>query len=196
MGFQWSYSHEDLLPRELSQQQVLVKSQIPTPDQMSKVDKEAETKKAIEEKNKVASKRKNLIKIEDEEESYSSSSMSMYSTDSDRESSEVPSYRSPTLIKVQIPENQEEVHSSPTTEKNTLERHSVIQKEENPSSYNIKEIFEAFTFNLYKKEVSRKRVCNEKHNDGTLKEIQEDEVLFEKIDEDPVTVASTSTTLS
>jgi hypothetical protein len=55
VGFLWSYSNEDLLLGELSQQQVLVKSQIPTPDQMSKVDKEAETKKAIEEKNKVAS---------------------------------------------------------------------------------------------------------------------------------------------
>ena len=63
-------------------------------------------------------------------------------------------------------------------------------------SYNIEEIFEAFTFNLFKKEVSRKRVRNKKQNDGTLKEIQEDEVLFERIDEDPITVAATSTTLS
>jgi hypothetical protein len=55
VGFQWSYSHEGLLPRELSQHQVLVKSQIPTPDQMSKVDKVAETNKSIEENNKVAS---------------------------------------------------------------------------------------------------------------------------------------------
>ena len=46
--------------------------------------------------------------------------------------------------------------------KNPFERHSVIQEEENPSGYNIKEIFEAFTFNIYKKEVSQKRVCNEK----------------------------------
>ena len=53
---------------------------------MSKVDKEAETKKSIEEKNKVASEWKNLIRVEDEEESYSYSSMSMYSIDSDRES--------------------------------------------------------------------------------------------------------------
>ena len=87
VGFQWSYSHEDLLLGELSQQRVLVKSQIPTPDQMSKVDKEAERKKAIEEKNKFASKRKNLVRIEDVEESSSSSSMSMYNIDSDRESS-------------------------------------------------------------------------------------------------------------
>ena len=35
-----------------------------------------------------------------------------------------------------------------------------------------------------------------KQNDRTLKDIQEDEVLFEKIDEDPVTVATTSTTLT
>jgi hypothetical protein len=33
-----------------------------------------------------------------------------------------------------------------------------------------------------------------KQNDGTMKEIQEDEVLFEKIDEDLVTVAIASTT--
>ena len=34
-----------------------------------------------------------------------------------------------------------------------------------------------------------------KHNDGTTKEVQEDEVQFEKIDEDLVTVATTSITL-
>ena len=56
-------------------------------------------------------------------------------------------------------------------EKNPFEKHSIIQEEEDPSSYNIEEIFEAFTFNLYKNDVSRKRVYNEKKNDGTLKEI-------------------------
>ena len=71
-----------------------------------------------------------------------------------------------------------------------------IEEEEDPSSYNINEIFESFTFILCKKEVSRKRIRNEKQNDGTLKEIQEDEVLFEKTDEDLNTVATTSTTLS
>ena len=30
VGFIWSYSHEDMLLRELNQQQVMVKSQIPT----------------------------------------------------------------------------------------------------------------------------------------------------------------------
>ena len=163
---------------------------------MLKIDKEAYIKKAIVEKNKVASERKNIIKIKDVEESSSSSSMSMYSLDSDRENSEVPSHQTPTLIEAQLPENQEEVHNSPTIEKIPSERHSVIHEEENTSSYNIEEIFEAFTFNLYKKEVSWERVWNEKQNDETMKEIQEDEVLFEKTDEYMVIVATTSTTLS
>ena len=84
VGFIWSNSHEDLFLGELSQQQVLVKSRIPTPDQMSKIEKEAETKKTIEEKNRVSSEQKNLIKIEDVEESSSSSSIPMYSIDYDR----------------------------------------------------------------------------------------------------------------
>ena len=84
--------------------------------------------------------------------------MSMYSLDSDQKDSEVPSYQTPTLIEAQLPENQEKGHSSPTMEKIQFERHSVIQEEENPSTYNIEEIFEALTFNLYKKEVNRKRV--------------------------------------
>ena len=117
--------------------------------------------------------------------------MSIYSIDSNGEDLEVPSCWSPTLIEAQIPGKEEEVHSSPTMEKNSSERHLVIQEEENPSSYNIEEIFEAITFNLYRKEVSLKRICNEKQNDGTMKEVQEDEVLFENIDEDPIIVAST-----
>jgi hypothetical protein len=44
-------------------------------------------------------------------------------------------------------------------------------KEAHTSSYNIEEIFGAFTFNLCRKEVSRKRVRSLKHNDGTMKEI-------------------------
>ena len=59
--------------------------------------------------------------------------MSMYSIDSNREDSEVPSCQTPTLIKSQLPENQE-VHSSPTIEKIMSERHLVIHEEESPSS--------------------------------------------------------------
>ena len=157
---------------ELSQQQVLVKSQIPTSDHMLKIDKEVEIKKDIIEKNRGAHEWNNIIIIEDVEESYSSSSMSMYDIDSDWEYLEVLSYQIPTLIKAQLLENKEEVHSYPTTDKIPSERHLMIHEEENISSYNIKEIFEAFTFNLYKKEVGRKRVWNEKQNDGTMKEIQ------------------------
>ena len=62
--------------------------------------------------------------------------------------------------------------------------------------YNIDEVFKAFTFNLCKKEVSQKRIRNERQNDGTYKVVQEDEVLFEIIEEDPVTVATASTALS
>ena len=90
----------------------------------------------------------------------------------------------------------EEVHSSLVTEKVLSERHSVIEEEDHPSSYNIEEIFGAFTFKLCRKEGSRKRVRNVKQNDGTMKEMQEDEILFEKTDEDSVTVATTSTTLT
>ena len=97
------------------------------------------------------------------EESSSSSSMSMYTIEYDRKGSGVSSHQSPTLV---------EVHSSPTTDKNPSERHSQVQEEEeDPLSYNIDEIFEAFTFNLFKKEVSWKRIRNEKKNDGNLKEI-------------------------
>ena len=42
VGFIWSHSHENLFPGELNQQQLMVKSWIPTLDQMIKVDKEEE----------------------------------------------------------------------------------------------------------------------------------------------------------
>ena len=86
----------------------------------------------------------------------------------------MPSHRSPTLIEDPLPEHLEEVHSYLVMDKIPSERHSVINEEENTSSCNIEEIFKAFTFNLYKKEVSRKKVPNEKQNDRTMKEIEED----------------------
>ena len=78
--FQWSYSHENLFPRELIQQQILFKSRIPTPDQMSQIDKEAEQKKAIEVKCKTSSGKLSIVRID--EESSSSSSMSLYNIES------------------------------------------------------------------------------------------------------------------
>ena len=72
----------------------------------------------------------------------------------------------------------------------------MVPEENHPSSYNIKEIFGSFTFNLHKREVSRKRVRKVKQVDGTLEEMQEDEVLFERTDEYPIIGATTSTTLT
>ena len=54
---------------------------------MTKIDKEEEIKKAIAEKNRATIEWKNIIRIEDVEESSSSSSMSMYSLDCDGEDS-------------------------------------------------------------------------------------------------------------
>ena len=68
VGFIWSYVHEDIIPRELSQQQVLVKSKIPTLNQMIQIDKEAEIQNTKVEKMKVSTERRKIIRIEDEEE--------------------------------------------------------------------------------------------------------------------------------
>lgn len=101
------------------------------------------------------------------------------------------------MIENQVPKQLNEVHSSPTADKNQSERHSQIQQvEEDQLNYNVDEVFEAITFNLCKKEVSRKRIRNERQDDGTYKEVQEDEILFERIEEDLVTIATTSTALS
>ena len=89
--------------------------------------------------------------------------MSLYNIESDRKDSDVSTRQTPTLVENQVPEQLEEVHSYPITDKNQSERHSQVQQEEeDPSSYNIHEIFEAFTFNLYKREVSQKSIRNEK----------------------------------
>jgi hypothetical protein len=86
--------------------------------------------------------------------------MSMYSLNLYKEDSDIPSHRSPTVIAhdAPLPMNLEEVHSSPVMEKISSERNSVIQEEDHPSIYNIEEIFDAFTLNRNKKEVSHKRI--------------------------------------
>ena len=101
------------------------------------------------------------------------------------------------MIENQGPKQLDEVHSSPTTDKNQSERHSQIQQiEEDQLNYDIDEVFEAFTFNLSKNEVSWKRIRNDRQDDGTYKEVQEDEILFERTEEDPVTVATASVALT
>jgi hypothetical protein len=129
-GFVWSYAHEHLLPGELSQQQVLLKSNIPTLDQMIQIDKEGERQKPKMEKNKAATKRKILPKVKYYEEGSSSSSMSMCILDSDREDSYVTSNQSPTIDfhDAPLPMHMEEVYSSPITKKVPSKRHSLIQE--------------------------------------------------------------------
>ena len=90
---------------------------IPTPDQMSQIDKEAEQKKAIEVKSKASGGKLNIVRIDDEESS-SSSSMSLYNIESNGKYLEVSSQRTPTMIEKQVAEQLEEVHSSPTMDKN------------------------------------------------------------------------------
>ena len=87
------------------------------------MDKEVELNKAIEVNNKGSSERVNIVRIKDEESS-SSSSMSLYNIELDKRDSEVSSRQTPTLIGTQVLEQPEEVHSSPTTDKNQFERHS------------------------------------------------------------------------
>ena len=60
---------------------------IPTLDQMSQIDKEAEQKKTIEVKSKASSRKLNIVRIDDEESS-SSSSMSLYNIESNEKHSE------------------------------------------------------------------------------------------------------------
>lgn len=95
----------------------------------------------------------------------------MYIFDSDKEYLDVPSHRSPTLIlqDAPLPMHFEEVHSSLVTENISSKRHLVIQKEENTFSYNIEEILDSFAFNMYKKEITRKRIQNVKQIDRNMK---------------------------
>ena len=79
---------------------------IPTPNQMSQIYKEAEQKEAIKVKSKASSGKLNIVRIDDEE-SYSSSSMSLYNIESNEKHSEVSSHRTPTMIENQVPEQLE-----------------------------------------------------------------------------------------
>ena len=84
---------------------------------MIQIDKEAEIQKTKSEKRKATIEQRNIIRIENKEEESSYSSMSMYCVDSDREDSDVPSHRSPTVIlyDAPLPMHLEEVHSSLVT---------------------------------------------------------------------------------
>ena len=165
---------------------------------MVQINKEAKRHKSKLGKSRATTKRRNLTRIKDEEEESSSSSMSMYNLDSDREYLDVPSHQYPTIVihDSPLPMHMEEVHSSPIMEKFMSKRHSVIQEEDYPFSYNIEEMFGTFKFNICKKEVCWKINQKMNHNDGTMEEMLKDEVIFEKNDQDLVTVATTLETLT
>ena len=76
-------------------------------------------------KNKASSEKLNIVRIDDDESS-STSSMSLYSIESKEKHSEVSSRRTPTMIENQVLKQPEEVHSSSTTNKNHPERHSQV----------------------------------------------------------------------
>ena len=84
---------------------------------MIQIDKEAEIQKVKVEKRKDDIEWRNIIRIEDKEEESSSSLMSMYRLDSNREDSDVPSHQSPTAIlhDAPLPMHVENVHTSPIT---------------------------------------------------------------------------------
>ena len=75
---------------ELSQQGILVKSKIPTPEEMMQIDKRVE-------KKKVASKKK--IAITKQDSSPSTSSVSLYNIDSENDNSDDASSGTPSLMK-------------------------------------------------------------------------------------------------
>ena len=167
--------------RELRQQRVLVKPKIPTPKLMIQVDKEFERQKLDIERSKAITKWKMLLRIDDQDKD-TSSSVSMYDIDSNDEGSKFVSSRTPSIVRQITPPlvNDKEIKILPITKKIYSERHcsvnSVILEEEHPSSYNIEEIFGSFTFNLHRREVSRKKFRKVKQVDGTMREIHEDEV--------------------
>jgi hypothetical protein len=91
VGFVWSYAHEYLFLGELSQEQVLLMSKIPTPDQMIQIDKKVKIQNSKMEKNKDTMEWNIPSTVEDCEEGSSSLYMSIYNLDCDEEYSYFPS---------------------------------------------------------------------------------------------------------
>ena len=66
----------------------------------------------------------------------------------------------------------------------------MVPKQEGTSSYKIEEVFDSFTFDLPQREVSQKKFRKVKEDDGTMRDIIKDEVLFERTNEDSMLVAT------
>ena len=127
---------------------MLIKSKIPTPEQMVQTNREAESKRDEIGKNK-ATIEHNI--------GVSSSSVSLYNIYSDNEDTAWPSSQTPSLIrKITPPPNHgEEMDSSQATINIPPEKHcsnnSMAPEQEGPSSYNIQEVFDSFTFDLHQR---------------------------------------------
>ena len=188
----WTYSHEYLLLGELSQG-VLVKYKIPTPNKM------VQTNRDIERKRDGIKKIKSIIVWNT---CASSSSISLYNIEAENEDIACASSENPSFIREITPplDQGEEMDSSHATVKIPLEKHfsnnSVVPKQEGPSRYNIEEVFCSFTFDLHWREVIRRKFRKVKEDDGIMWHINEDEVLFERIDEYPMLVAIALVALS
>lgn len=90
--------------------------------------------------------------------------------------------------------------SSHSSVKIPLKKHcsnySMVPEQKYPSSYNIEEVFSSFTFDLHQREVNQNKFRKVKEDDGTMRDIIEDEVLFEITNEYLMLVAIASATLS
>ena len=80
--------------------------------------------------------------------------------------------------------------------KKHLEVASQIHRSMESLQVKIEEFFGSFTFDLHQKEVSIKKFQKVKERDGQVRKITEDEVLFEKTDEDPMLIATTSVVMT
>lgn len=193
INFIWPYAHEDFFPKDLSQQGILVKSQIPTLEEMMQIEERDENKK-------VASKKK--IAITKQDSSPSTSWVSLYDIDSENEKLDDTSSQTPSLIKEACwaHEPGEEINSKQAIVTNPSEIHCSSNVEipvaEGPSSYNIEELFGSFTFNLHRKKVRRKKFQKVKERYGQVRPINEDEFLFEKTKEDLIPIDTTYATLT
>ena len=147
----WSYSHEYLFLGVLSQQGMLIKSKIPTPEKMVQIDREDERKKGE------IKKKKSII---DWNTDASSSSISMYNIDFENEDTTFSSSWTLSLRReiTPPPEQGEEMYSSQATINIPLEKHcsnnSMVPEHECPSSYNVEGVFGSFTFDLHRRELS------------------------------------------
>ena len=127
----------------------------------------------------------------------SSSSISLYNIDFDNEDIACESSRNPSIRReiTPPPEQGEEATVKIPSEKH-CSNNLVVPEQEGPSTYNIEEVFDSFTFDLHRREVNRKKFKKVKEDDGTMSDIIENEVLFERTIEDLMTVATSSTTLN